>query len=172
MNNLNVIKSLMSEGYPYEIYGNDGYKATLYGKQLLNDGNYVGIYKYPRGECCHSLKEAQRFHNIHNEICIELFNPYELDNSSKASFVSMYFTSNSCDKNHDYNDSLVGYTIYDEHKNEIDGGEFEVHSSKEIWTIEDTVDSVLYFALGRNGFAYKTVSYDISDFENDIEEER
>ena len=153
MNNSNVIKSLMSEGYPYEIYGNDGYKATLCSKQLLNDGNYVGIY-------------------IHNEICIELFNPYELDNSSKVSFVSMYFTSNSCDKNHDYNDSLVGYTIYDEHKNEIDGGKFEVHSSKEIWTIEDIVDSVLYFALGRNGFAYKTVSYDISDFENDIEEER
>ena len=57
----NEIKYLIEKVYPYKILGNDGYKATLIGMQRLNDGDFMGIYRYPGGDCCHSLEEVKKF---------------------------------------------------------------------------------------------------------------
>lgn len=35
------IEKMRKDGYPYKIRGNDGYPATLYNMQLLNDGDYM-----------------------------------------------------------------------------------------------------------------------------------
>ena len=42
----------------------DGYPATLYNMQTLNDGDYMAIYRYPGGECCHDLEEIKRHFEI------------------------------------------------------------------------------------------------------------
>jgi len=55
-----IIRKMRKDGYPYRIKGNGGYPATLYDMQLLNDGSYMAIYRYPGGECCHDLKEIKR----------------------------------------------------------------------------------------------------------------
>lgn len=55
-----VIKKMRKDGYPYKIKGNGGYNAVLYGIQPLNDGDYMAIYRYPGGECCHGLEEIKR----------------------------------------------------------------------------------------------------------------
>lgn len=56
------VKFLMSKGYPFKIIGNDGYKATLCGMQRLNDGDYMAIYRYPGGPCCHNLEEINKYY--------------------------------------------------------------------------------------------------------------
>ena len=48
-----------SKGYPLRIIGNDGYKATLVDIQPLGGGDFMGIYRYPGGECCHDLDEIK-----------------------------------------------------------------------------------------------------------------
>ena len=58
------IKFLLSKGYPFKIIGNDGYKATLCGMQRLNDGDFEAIYRYPGGECCHSLEEIKNHFTV------------------------------------------------------------------------------------------------------------
>lgn len=32
--------------------------------QPLNDGNYMAIYRYPGGECCHDLEEIKKHFEI------------------------------------------------------------------------------------------------------------
>lgn len=57
-----TIEKMMKDGYPYEMIGNDGYRAVLYDIQPLNDpGDYMAIYRYPGGPCCHDLWTAQAY---------------------------------------------------------------------------------------------------------------
>lgn len=58
------IEKMREDGYPYKIRGNDGYPATLYNMQPLNDGDYMAIYRYPGGECCHDLEEIKKHFEI------------------------------------------------------------------------------------------------------------
>ena len=53
-----------SKGYPLRIIGNDGYKATLVNIQPLGGGDFVGIYRYPGGVCCHGLNEITNCYTI------------------------------------------------------------------------------------------------------------
>lgn len=55
-----VVDRMRKAGYPLKIKGNDGYEATLVGCQPLCDGDFMGIYRYPGGECCHDLDEIKR----------------------------------------------------------------------------------------------------------------
>lgn len=55
-----IIEKMRKDGYPYKIKGNDGYNAVLYGIQPLNGGDYMAIYRYPGGPCCHGLEEIKR----------------------------------------------------------------------------------------------------------------
>lgn len=59
-----LIEKMRKDGYPYKIKGNGGYEATLYDMQPLFDGDYMAIYRYPGGECCHDLKEIQTHFEI------------------------------------------------------------------------------------------------------------
>ena len=54
-----IIKKMRDDGYPYKIKGNDGHTAVLYDMQPLLGGEYMAIYRYPRGERCHDLLEIQ-----------------------------------------------------------------------------------------------------------------
>ena len=107
----------MVEGYPKEIIGNDGYRATLCGVQELSYNDYAGIYRYPGGECCHSLEEAVHFAEKHNEVCIELMNPRKVDEYD-VSYVALQFK----DKDHsirDHYDCMIQISLYDNNKNEV-----------------------------------------------------
>lgn len=55
-----IVEKMRKDGYPYKIVGNGGYPATLYNIQPLFDGDYMAIYRYPGGGCCHSLEEIKR----------------------------------------------------------------------------------------------------------------
>ncbi len=55
-----TIEKMRKDGYPYKIKGNDGYKAVLCDIQPLFHGDYMAVYRYPGGECCHGLEEIQR----------------------------------------------------------------------------------------------------------------
>ena len=55
---------MRKDGYPFRIKGNDGYTATLYGMQPLNGGDYMAIYRYPGGACCHGLDDVKHFEAI------------------------------------------------------------------------------------------------------------
>lgn len=59
-----IIKKMRKDGYPYKIKGNGGYNAVLYGMQPLNDGDYMAIYRYPGGACCHGLEEIKTYLEI------------------------------------------------------------------------------------------------------------
>ena len=54
------IRRLLKDGYPYKIKGNGGFECVLIAEQPLLDGEYCAIYRYPRGECCHSLHEIKK----------------------------------------------------------------------------------------------------------------
>ena len=54
-----LIERMRKDGYPYGIKGNGGYNAVLYDMQPLLGGDYMAIYRYPGGECCHGLKEIK-----------------------------------------------------------------------------------------------------------------
>lgn len=58
------IERMRAEGWPLKIIGNGGHHATLVGKQPLFKGDYMGIYRYPGGDCCHSLEEIERCFEI------------------------------------------------------------------------------------------------------------
>ena len=63
-------------------------------------------------------------------------------------------------------------SLYDNNRNEVLFEEFEIHSFSDIWTIEKGIDSALLFATGDSGIAYKIVSHNIDDFEQEEEIER
>lgn len=52
-----TVQEMRKEGYPLKIVGNGGYIAMLVGCQPLLDGEYMGIYRYPGGDCCHDISE-------------------------------------------------------------------------------------------------------------------
>ena len=58
--NMKTVKEMRADGYPLRIKGNGGYEATLVSCQPLLDGEYMGIYRYPGGDCCHDLAEIKR----------------------------------------------------------------------------------------------------------------
>lgn len=55
-----VVEKMRSDGYPLRIKGNGGYEAVLYDIQPLSGFDYMAIYRYPGGECCHDLEEIKR----------------------------------------------------------------------------------------------------------------
>lgn len=59
-----LIEKMRKDGYPYRIKGNGGYNATLSGMQPLTGGDYMAIYRYPGGSCCHGLEEIQNCFEI------------------------------------------------------------------------------------------------------------
>lgn len=54
------IRRLLKDGYPWKIKGNGGYIAILVDKQRLVDHDYCAIYRYPGGDCMHSLLEINK----------------------------------------------------------------------------------------------------------------
>lgn len=61
---MKIIEKMRKDGYPLIIIGNGGYKAHLTGIQPLFNGDYMGIYRYPGGECCHGLEEIKKYFEI------------------------------------------------------------------------------------------------------------
>ena len=59
-----ILEKMRYDGYPYKIRGNGGYTAILYDMQPLNGGEYMAIYRYPGGECCHGLLEIQMYFEV------------------------------------------------------------------------------------------------------------
>lgn len=57
----NIIEMMRKDGYPYKMKGNGGYKATLYDIQPIGGGDYMAIYSYPSGQCCHDLQGIKQF---------------------------------------------------------------------------------------------------------------
>lgn len=64
---MKTVQQMRKEGYPLHIIGNDGYKATLVGCQPLLGHDYMGIYRYPGGDCCHSKEEIKMHFEIVEE---------------------------------------------------------------------------------------------------------
>lgn len=58
------IEEMRKAGYPLKIIGNDGYTATLIGCQPLIGRDFMAIYRYPGGDCCHCLEEIKRYFTI------------------------------------------------------------------------------------------------------------
>ena len=56
---MTIIEKMRKDGYPKIIKGNGGYRAYLKDMQPLGGGDYMAIYRYPGGECCHSLEEIK-----------------------------------------------------------------------------------------------------------------
>lgn len=50
-----TVDQMRADGWPLRIIGNCGYEAWLVDCQPLFDGDYMGIYRYPGGDCCHDL---------------------------------------------------------------------------------------------------------------------
>lgn len=67
-----IIQKMRKDGYPYKIKGNGGYTAVLYDMQPLFDGDYMAIYRYPRGECYHDLLEIQE----HFRNCLSVYKKF------------------------------------------------------------------------------------------------
>lgn len=61
---MTIIEKMRKDGYPKIIKGNGGYRAYLKDMQPLGGGDYMAIYRYPGGECCHSLEEIQKCFEI------------------------------------------------------------------------------------------------------------
>lgn len=57
---MTIIEKMRKDGYPKIIKGNGGCRAYLKDIQPLCGGDYMAIYRYPGGECCHSLEEIQK----------------------------------------------------------------------------------------------------------------
>lgn len=58
------IERMQKDGYPKIIKGNGGFRAYLKDMQPLGGGDYMAIYRYSGGECCHSLEEIQKCFEI------------------------------------------------------------------------------------------------------------
>lgn len=61
---MTIIEKMRKDGYPKIIKDNGGYRAYLKDMQPLGGGDYMAIYRYPGGECCHSLEEIQKCFEI------------------------------------------------------------------------------------------------------------
>lgn len=61
---MTIIEKMRKDGYPNIIKGNGGYKAYFKYIQPLGGGDYMAIYRYPGGECCHSSEEIQKHFEI------------------------------------------------------------------------------------------------------------
>lgn len=59
MNNA-AVEKMRKDGYPFRIKGNGGYLAVLCDIQPLFGRDYMAVYRYPGGECCHDLEEIKR----------------------------------------------------------------------------------------------------------------
>ena len=59
-----IVDKMRKDGYPMKIKGNDGYGAILKDCQPLFGNDYMAIYKYPGGECCHSLEEINQHFEV------------------------------------------------------------------------------------------------------------
>lgn len=59
-----LIEKMRRDGYPYRIKGNSGFEAVLYDIQPLLGSDYMAVYRYPGGECCHSLEDIKFFEII------------------------------------------------------------------------------------------------------------
>lgn len=59
-----TIEKMRKDGYPYKIKGNGGCIAILYDIQPLSCSDYMAIYRYPGGVCCHDLKEIKKCFEI------------------------------------------------------------------------------------------------------------
>ena len=64
MGRTELIEKMRKDGYPYKIKGNGGFAAVLYGIQTLSGGDYMAIYRYPGGTCCHCLEDMKYFEII------------------------------------------------------------------------------------------------------------
>ena len=64
MTKLELIEKMRKDGYPYKIKGNGGYTAVLYDIQPLSGRDYMAIYRYPGGVCCHRLEDVNHFEII------------------------------------------------------------------------------------------------------------
>ena len=64
---MNIVEKMRKAGYPKKIIGNGGYPATLVNCQPLLDGDFMGIYRYPGGDCCHDLEEIKKCFQIVEE---------------------------------------------------------------------------------------------------------
>lgn len=62
--NTHTIDKMRNDGYPYKIIGNGGYTGILAGYQPLTNGDYVAIYRYPGGVCCHDIDEIRKYFDI------------------------------------------------------------------------------------------------------------
>lgn len=61
---MNTVEKMRKAGYPKKIIGNGGYPATLVNCQPLLEGDFMGIYRYPGGDCCHGLEEIKKCFQI------------------------------------------------------------------------------------------------------------
>ncbi len=59
-----TVNEMRKDGYTLKIIGNDGYSATLVECQPIFDGEYLGVYRYPSGDCCHSLEEIKSYFSV------------------------------------------------------------------------------------------------------------
>ena len=59
-----IIEKMRKDGYPYKIKGNGGYTAVLCDIQPLLGSDYMAIYRYPGGKCCHGLEEIKRYFEV------------------------------------------------------------------------------------------------------------
>lgn len=64
---MNIVEKMRKAGYPKKIIGNGGYPATLVNCQPLLDGDFMGIYRYPGGDCCHGLEEIKKCFQVVEE---------------------------------------------------------------------------------------------------------
>lgn len=58
---MTTIEKMRKDGYPRKIKGNGGYVAYLVDMQPLLGGDYMAIYRYPGGNCCHGLEDIKYF---------------------------------------------------------------------------------------------------------------
>lgn len=61
---MSIIEKMRADGYPRKIRGNGGYTAYLANMQPLFNGEYMAIYRYPGGECCHDLQEIKNYFEV------------------------------------------------------------------------------------------------------------
>ena len=76
-----TVQEMRKAGYPLKIIGNGGYKATLVSCQPLAHGEYMGIYRYPGGDCCHDLAEIKRYFETPEIAPISVESEFSLDGS-------------------------------------------------------------------------------------------
>lgn len=64
MSKTELIEKMRKDGYPYKIKGNGNFTAVLSDMQPLFNGDYMAIYRYPGGKCCHCLGDMKYFEII------------------------------------------------------------------------------------------------------------